>query len=144
MEAILVFIDGTTCDMRHRIPLQGTDKFFSEEYIMMDIPTEGSVECMNELSQKYILIYIGARPSDYVEITKNWYRNVGFPESELYLGKNQQERMDIVRSLKMKYVFHAGIGDRFDDNELHLELGCMSFILQEWKPNWDTVRKYIK
>jgi hypothetical protein len=143
MESILVFIDGTTCDMRHRIPMQGADNFFSDENIMKDIPTAGSVECMKELSQKYRLIYIGARPSDYVEITKKWYKDVGFPEGEVYLGKNQQERMDIVKNLKMKYVFHAGIGDRWDDNELHLELGCMSFILQEWNPDWDTVRKYI-
>ena len=39
--------------------------------------------------------------------------------------------------------FFAGIGDRWDDNELHLELDCQSFILQEWEPNWDTVRKYL-
>lgn len=143
MEAILVFIDGTTCDMRHRIPIQGTDNFFTVENIMKDIPTAGSVECMKELSQKYHLIYIGARPSDYVEITKKWYNFFGFPDGELYLGKDQQERMDIVKNLKKKYVFHAGIGDRWDDNELHLELGCMSFILQEWNPDWSTVIKYI-
>lgn len=31
MEAVLIFIDGTICDMRHRIPAMGTEKFFSEE-----------------------------------------------------------------------------------------------------------------
>lgn len=143
MEAILIFLDGTICDMRHRIPLQGTDEFFSDENILKDTPTAGSLECMKELSLRYQLIYIGARPSDYVVITKKWCEQVGFPQGEVYLGKNQQERMDITKKLKERYAFYAGIGDRWDDNELHLELGCKSFILQEWKPNWDTVRKYI-
>ena len=51
--------------------------------------------------------------------------------------------MNIVKELKKKYEFYAGIGDRWDDNELHLELGAKSFILQEWTPDWNTVRKYI-
>lgn len=142
-KAVLVFIDGTTCDMRHRIPLMGTPEFFSVENIMKDIPTEGSVECMNELAEKYSIVYIGARPSEYNEITKKWYLANGFPQGEVYCGKNQAERMKIVKKLKEKYVFYAGIGDRFDDNELHLELGAKSFILKEWTPDWDTVRKYI-
>lgn len=143
MKAILVFIDGTTCDMRHRIPVQGKDEFFSNKSIMKDIPTIGSVECMNELAKDYHLVYIGARPDKYNEITKKWYLANGFPDGEVYCGKNQTERMNIAKELKKKYEFYAGIGDRWDDNELHLELGAKSFILQEWTPNWDTVRKYI-
>jgi hypothetical protein len=143
MKAILVFIDGTTCDMRHRIPVQGTADFFSDENIMKDIPTVGSVEYMNELAPTYHLVYIGARPAEYDEITAKWYKLKGFPNGEVYCGKNQTERMNIVKALKRKYAFHAGIGDRWDDNELHLELGAKSFILQEWTPNWDTVRNYI-
>lgn len=27
MEAVLIFIDGTICDMRHRIPAMGTENF---------------------------------------------------------------------------------------------------------------------
>jgi len=143
MQAILVFLDGTVCDMRHRIPLQGKKKFFTDEKIMQDIPTAGSVELMKELAARYKLIYIGARPDAHVDITAKWLHSVGFPEGEVYLGKNQQERMDITKQLKGKHDFAAGIGDRWDDNELHLELGCQSFILKEWEPDWDTVRKYL-
>lgn len=143
MKAILVFIDGTTCDMRHRIPLQGTAEFFTDENIMKDVPTAGSVECMKELARNYHLVYIGARPAKYGEITKKWYLKNEFPDGEVYCGKNQAERMSIVKGLKNKYEFCAGIGDRWDDNELHLELGVKSFVLQEWTPDWDTVRKYL-
>jgi hypothetical protein len=143
MKAILVFIDGTTCGLRHRIPLHGMAEFFADENIMKDAPTSGSVEYMRELAQNYQLVYIGARPSEYGRITAKWYKKAGFPDGGVYCGKNQTERMNIVKDLKKKYEFHAGIGDRWDDNELHLELGTKSFILQEWIPNWDAVRKYI-
>ena len=143
MKAILVFLDGTVCDMRHRIHLMGQDGFFTEENVLKDIPTNGSVEFMKELSQKYHLIYIGARPNLVVDITKKWLNRAVFPDGEVYLGKNQQERMCTVIGLKNQFDFAAGIGDRWDDNELHLELGCQSFILKEWEPNWDTVRKYL-
>jgi hypothetical protein len=144
MDAILVFIDGTICDTRHRNHLFGLQEFYSDENIMYDIPTQGSIDCLNELSNRYTLIYIGARPKKYLNITEKWLKKVGFPESTVYLGKNIEERLNIVKELKEKYSFKAGIGDRWDDNELHLALGCMSIILKEYEPNWDTVRKYVK
>jgi uncharacterized HAD superfamily protein len=143
MKTILIFLDGTICDMRHRIPLRGAEGFFSDENILHDGATEGSIEFINELAHKYHLVYIGARPNKYIDITTKWLKNIGFPDGDVYLGQNQQERMQIVIDLKNKFDFVAGIGDRWDDNELHLELGCQSFILKEWDPNWDTVRKYL-
>jgi hypothetical protein len=144
MDAILVFVDGTICDTRHRNHLFGLPDFYSDENIRKDIPTNGSIDCMKELSRKFMLIYIGARPSKYLNITQKWLREVGFPKGTVYLGSNIEERLNIVRGLKGNFSFTAGIGDRWDDNELHLALGCMSIILKEYEPNWDTVRKYIK
>ena len=145
MKAILVFLDGTVCNMRHRIRLRrlGDGVFHSDKNILKDTATAGSAECMRELAETYQLVYIGARPGQYVDITRKWLRHAGLPDGEVYLGQNQQERMRIVMDLKGKFDFAAGIGDRWDDNELHLELGCQSFILKEWEPNWDTVRKYL-
>ena len=143
-ECILVFLDGTICDMRHRIPLMGSGEFFSDENIMKDIATNGSVELMKELAITYRLIYIGARPDTYTDVTERWLKSAGFPDGGIYLGKNQDERMQIIKNLKKDFSFAAGIGDRWDDNELHLELGCKSFILKEWEPNWNTVRKYLR
>ena len=144
MEAVLIFIDGTICDMRHRIPAMGSEKFFSEENLAKDKPTQGSVECLNELAEVYELVYIGARPDIYTDATHKWLLDAGFPEGKVYLGSSQQERLDIVKELKKRFVFRAGIGDRWDDNELHLELGCQSFILKEWSPDWDVVRKHLE
>lgn len=143
MNSVLVFIDGTICDQRHRMNLFGTPDFNLDDNILNDMPTIGSIECVTELSKKYHIIYIGARSDIYVDITRKWLNKVGFPDGEIYLGENQQERLKIALGLREKNVFIAGIGDRWDDNELHLALGCKSFILKEWEPNWDTVRSYI-
>ena len=69
MKAVLVFLDGTVCDMRHRISLQGKEAFFAEENVLRDVPTQGSVDCMRELSERYHLIYIGARPERAADCT---------------------------------------------------------------------------
>ncbi|HEY5465832.1 MAG TPA: hypothetical protein VIL27_02240 [Clostridia bacterium] len=143
MNSVLVFIDGTICDQRHRIYLYGTPNFNLDDNILNDIPTPGSIKCVTELSKKYNIIYIGSRSNIYVDITRKWLNKAGFPDGEIYLGENQQERIKIALELREKNDFIAGIGDRWDDNELHLALGCKSFILKEWEPNWDTVRSYI-
>jgi hypothetical protein len=51
--------------------------------------------------------------------------------------------LELVRELRTQFDFAAGIGDRWDDNEMHLEIGCMSIILRAFEGNWDTVRKYL-
>ena len=64
---------------------------------------------------------------------------MGFPKGPVYLAQTQAERLGIVKQLRDRFEFAAGIGDRWDDNELHLELGCLSIILKEHEGNWDTV-----
>ncbi|HIJ64801.1 MAG TPA: hypothetical protein HPP77_02535, partial [Candidatus Hydrogenedentes bacterium] len=49
----------------------------------------------------------------------------------------------IARDLRETFDFLAGIGDRWDDNELHLEIGCLSIIAKEHEGNWDIVRKHL-
>ena len=143
MKAVLVFIDGTICDTRHRDALFGTEEFYSEENILKDSPTAGSVDFLKELSKKYLPVYIGARPDELEASTARWLCMAGFPQGEIYLGESLQKRKEIVSYLKARYDFAAGIGDRWDDNELHLEIGCQSFILREYFPDWSIVKKYL-
>ena len=142
-KCVLVFIDGTICDLTHRHNLKGTPEFESESNIMLDKPVGDGVKCMNELYEKYDLVYIGARSENTVEITKKWLIKNGFPEGKVVAGSSQKNRLSIVKGLKKDFNFTAGIGDRWDDNELHLELGCMSIILEEYNCNWNSVRKYL-
>ena len=48
-----------------------------------------------------------------------------------------------MKDLRSKFKFVAGIGDRWDDNECHLALGCLSIILKEFEGNWTTARRYL-
>lgn len=143
MNTILVFIDGTICDDRHRLQLYGTSHFNQVENILNDISVIGSVECLNELHEHFNIIYIGARPEQIKEVTLEWLIRTGFPNGQIYLSEKQEDRLKIAKALSKKYDIVEGIGDRWDDNELHLEIGCMSLILEEYKGNWNTVRKYL-
>lgn len=142
MDAILIFIDGTICDTRHRHHLFGTADFYNEDEILNDLPTPNSINCIRELSKKFKIIYIGARPECYRDITEKWINNTGFPDGEVYLSENQNVRLEIAKKLKNQYNIIVGIGDRWDDNELHLEIGCTSIILKEFDGDWNIVRKY--
>ncbi len=67
----------------------------------------------------------------------------GFPPGPVCLGETQAERLALARELREKFDFVAGIGDRWDDNELHLEIGCLSIILQEHAGDWAGVPQRI-
>ena len=59
-----------------------------------------------------------------------------FQQERPLLAESQAERLTLVKELRTRYDFIAGIGDRWDDNELHAELGCLSVILQEHEGNF--------
>lgn len=142
-DSVLVFIDGTICDLTHRHALKGTTDFETTDEIMKDAVVGDSVTCIKEVAQRYNIVYIGARSKNTADATKKWLNANGFPNGIVVVGESQAERMAAVKELKKDIHFVAGIGDRWDDNELHLELGCMSIILEEYNCNWDTVRKYL-
>ena len=143
MKSILVFIEGTITGFGTRADLFGTPQFYADEEILKDTVCHGSVACMNELAEIYDIVYIGASPPETLMATQKWLKVNGFPDGEIVFGCNQDERMKQVKELKKRKEFFAGIGDRWDDNELHLELGCKSIILKECEGNWDIVRKYL-
>jgi hypothetical protein len=144
VKAVLVFIDGTICDTRQRHHLGiGTREFYERGAMLRDPAVSGSVECMKALSQKYKLVYMGARPEHTLQCTQEWLAEQGFPEGPVYLRRTQQERLDLVRLLQQELDFAAGVGDRWDDNELHREIGCLSIILKEFEGNWDAVRRHL-
>jgi uncharacterized HAD superfamily protein len=145
MQAILVFIDGTICDDRQRYHLgTGTPEFYQREEVLKDAAVPGSVSYLQKLAQRYELVYIGARPVSTLPVTEEWLAQMGFPPGSIYLGETQEERLAVVRDLRRKFDFTAGIGDRWDDNELHLEIGCLSIILREYAGDWPSVPRHIE
>ncbi|HSD83479.1 MAG TPA: L-2-amino-thiazoline-4-carboxylic acid hydrolase, partial [Anaerolineae bacterium] len=114
----------------------GTPEFYRREEILKDVAVPGSVQGLQELAQHYDLVYIGARPTFTLTFTEEWQAALGFPPGPVYLGETQAERLVLVKELRGKFDFIAGIGDRWDDNELHAEIGCLSIILQEHAGDW--------
>jgi hypothetical protein len=144
MQSILVLIDGTICDTRQRHHLIGTPEFYQPDAILNDLAVPGSVQCLQELAQNYAIVYLGARPAATLAITDAWLGQTGFPKGPIYLAETQIERLALVRELRIDLDFIAGIGDRWDDNELHAEIGCLSLILKEFEGQWDTVARRIR
>ncbi|MBN2258845.1 MAG: L-2-amino-thiazoline-4-carboxylic acid hydrolase [Anaerolineaceae bacterium] len=143
MKAILVFIEGTICDTRPRHHLIKTSDFYQHEEMLKDLAVLGSVQCLQELSQRYEIVYIGARPSFTLPSTEEWLKKTGFPKGPVYLAETQINRLSLAKGIREEFDFIAGIGDRWDDNELHSEIGCLSIILQEFEGKWDTVTQRI-
>jgi len=139
MKAILVFVDGTICDTRARDHPVGTADFYQRDTILQDKAVKGSVNCLNELSQRYEIVYIGARPETTRLYTEEWLEKMGFPKGALYLAESQEKRLSLIEEMKGKFDFIAGIGDRWDDNELHTEIVCLSVILKEYEGKWSEV-----
>lgn len=144
MKAILVFIDGTICDTRSRHHLIDTAAFYSAEAVRGDLAVPGSVACLQALTSRYQIVYIGARPEFARMSTEAWLKAMGYPQGHIYLAEDQAGRLTLVRALAARFDFVAGIGDRWDDNELHSELGCLSIILKEYEGAWDEVTSRIR
>ena len=144
MKAVLVFIDGTICDTSHRHQLMGLPGFYEPWLVLEDRAVPGSVECLSELRRRYEIVYMGARPASTHTQTVEWLDRMGYPQGEVLLAENQAGRLFLVSKLKSRLDFIAGIGDRWDDNELHAELGCLSIILEEFEGKWDGVSERIQ
>lgn len=143
MKAILVFIDGTICDTRPRHTL-GIGSLAFHQAIHSDLTVPGSVECLNMLTRRYQIVYIGARPVDTLATTQAWLQAQGFPSGPLWLAEALDERMQIVCELSQSYDFLAGIGDRWDDNRLFEEAGAATILVQEYEGEWAQVGQRVE
>jgi len=101
--------------------------------MLADLPVTDSAPVLQKLAERYQIVYIGARPGHTLRATEQWLRNAGYPAGEILLAESQTERLALVKQITSYYDFIAGIGDRWDDNELHAELDCQSIILKEYQ-----------
>ncbi len=143
MKAVLIAIDGILCDWRQRQHLSGAPEFSKREVMMKDAPTPDSVRCLQELSQRYQLVYLAARPEATRAATEDWLNAMNYPKGTLFVGPTSADRLALASTLREQFEFEAGLGAQWADNELHLELGCKSIILKEFEVDWELVRKHL-
>ena len=143
MKAVLVFIDGIICDYRQRQHLSGAPEFYKREMLMKDAPTPDSVRCLQELTRRYQLVYLTSRPEAAKVATEEWLNAMNFPKGPLFVGQTPADRLALAPALRQEFELEAGLGIHWDDNDLHLELGCKSIILKEFDVDWEIVRKHL-
>ena len=143
MKAVLVFIDGIICDYRQRQHLSGTPDFYKREVVMKDAPTPDSGRCLQELARRYKLVYLTARPETAKAATEEWLNAMNFPKGPLFVGQTPADQLALAPALRQGFEFEAGLGAHWEDNVLHLELGCKSIILKEFEVDWEIVRKHL-
>ncbi len=142
-EALLVFVDGTIADDRHRLPLLGTEAFNLPENLLADGAVPGSAACLASLSCRREIVYVGARDPSLTALTRAWLSQNGFPDGEVLLGRTYEERLAFSREAAVRHAFVAGIGDRWDDSALHQELGIRSIIVREYEGDWASVGRWL-
>ena len=103
-----------------------------------------SVEFVDELAQRYNIIYIGVRSEKILFITQKRLHTNGFPDGKVFLAAGQSMRLKIAESILLNESIVLGIGDRWDDNQLHLILGCKSIIAREYCGDFDLKKNMCK
>ena len=66
-DALLMFIEGTICDTRHRHGLIGLPGFHDRELMRADTRVQKGAACLQELACACGVLYIGARPTTVLE-----------------------------------------------------------------------------
>ncbi len=119
MKAVLIAVDGILCDWRQRQHLSGAPEFFKREVMMKDAPTPESVRCLQELSQRYKLVYLTARPEAVKAATEEWLNTMNFPKGPLFLGTTPADRLALAPALREQLSLldrsvHRGFPDHED------------------------------
>ncbi|WP_110928622.1 5' nucleotidase, NT5C type [Bacillus massiliglaciei] len=90
---------------------QGSEMWqsLSEEIYYTDCPAfEGAVEALQKLQQDgHDIFYITARKAEHAVRTREWMKKNGFPvkDSHFYCGMKDEEKIEIIRNLKLDYYF---------------------------------------
>ena len=118
MEECIIFdIDGTLCDLSHRLPLKKSKKLFHLSCIN-DKPKFEIIALYKSLSKNYKIVGISCRPEFSRSQTLKWlnYYNIFF--DELFLRDDNDTRndaeikFDFLNELKLKYKILFAVDDR--------------------------------
>lgn len=104
MAAIIVDIDGTLADTRHRLHhLAKTPKdwkgFYSE--MVKDTANDYVIEVVNALSVKYLVVAMTGRPEDYRDQTTAWLNKHNVLFTQLMMRNAKDFRADTIIKKEM-------------------------------------------
>lgn len=132
-KAIIVDLDGTLCNIDHRLPLITTpDKkkdwtnFY--ESMIYDMPNMWCYDLITKYSKDDVaILYVTGRPDTYRSHSMDWLRRYSCPISELHMRPSKDNRKD---SIIKKEIFESYIQPVY---EILFCIEDRSSVVQMWR-----------
>lgn len=110
---IIVDIDGTIADMRHRrhFVVDGNDDWKSfYESMVEDTPIQPVVDLVNELYRHNKILLVTGRPNNYCIHTHEWLQKYKIQYHKLYMRKMGDSRFDYIIKEEILAEIMIGVG----------------------------------
>ncbi len=153
---IIVFdIDGTVCDTNF-------EELFLRKSNEGSVPIEGAQETLQELSSRFNIGYISARPRILLKPTKEWLAQYDFPPGPVLTASSIDEGLHAERFKAKAIREHKaavpniliGIGNLDSDSEAYAANGLLTLIRHEDDdksfrahaivlPDWAQIRQFF-
>lgn len=146
MRAIIVDIDGTLCNLEHRLhhisnKPKNWQKFY--ESMHLDKPKEDVISIIRTLDAYYTVLFLTGRPEKYRAQTLNWLKNnvLNYVEdSELFMRQTNDSRQDNIikkeiyeKQIAPKYEVTAIFEDRTRVVDMWRKLKLTCFQVDRWE-----------
>ena len=130
---IVVDIDETLCITDYNCVLWGIGSDDSA-------PLRDARRVMRQLSERFDIVYLTARPTSCVPKTRRWLTSNGFPDGQIvgspslgdFLGQTGFKKKALRRLRAASERVLIGIGDKNTDAEAYRENGMLAIIVNPW------------
>lgn len=132
-KAVIVDLDGTLCDVNHRIHLLKQENSHRSDFfkkMKFDSPYEWCRNLVHILLPHYELLFLTGRPNIYREQTTDWlFQHVDLDTSryELFMRPTDDHRLDAEFK---KEVFHRHIQNQF---QVEFVIEDRESVVQMWR-----------
>lgn len=148
--AIIVDLDGTVADTKERAKVASTkenypsrkwwDVFFDPLLVRLDTPMGDSAKVLQEMSNKYTVIYLTGRRVNMKSATLEWLYKNGYPVGELILRPIGVKSVDFksmaLNELKGRYQLVYAFDDDDDNLRMFKEFGIPNIVKVTGPETW--------
>ena len=145
---IVVDIDGTICDVKHRRQYVATKPRNWEAWnagIINDRPIPQVLEVFNALKDRFPIFFVSGRSDDYRDVTLKWFEKYGIMEHDyngLLMRKYEDHRDDAIvkgelaDQIEKDYKIFAVFDDRKRVIDMWVNRGVFVFDVSQGKGNF--------
>lgn len=136
LKAIIVDLDGTLCDVEHRLHLiDGPEKHWDAFHAgcINDKVNEWCFELVRRFEKDHIVIFITGRPMEHMEATKQWLAEHDIMDYELHMKPTGDYRKDFEfkkevynTTLKGNYEVLFAVDDRNETCDMWRSVGVVA------------------